>query len=142
MNNIIKIGLILIVGILLIPTASAAGLMDKIQEFIKNDTTDQHKYLPWYSCGHYSRDLAKNASVESLPIGSIMLSNHPVFRGKWNSHIMNYIDISGQIYLIEPQTDHIYPLNQSMYNYYRLYPNGTQVPSNWNVNLAHTGEIK
>ena len=100
-----------------------------------------HKYLPWYSCGHFSRDLAKNASIKNIPVGSVIFSDHQVFRG-YNNHIVNYIEIDEKIYLIEPQTDKIYPLDQSIYKYYRLYPDGAQVPSNWRYNLAYTGKIK
>lgn len=64
--------------------------MTELQTFLENDTTDEHEYLPWYSCGHFSRDLARNASEYNLTIGSVILGNHPVFRG-YNNHIMNYV---------------------------------------------------
>lgn len=130
----------IIILLLLIAPASADELDDVIS-FLKSDQTDTHEYLPWYSCGHYSRDLARNASEHNLSIGSVILSNHPVFRGKWNSHIMNYFVVNESIRLIEPQLDQVIYLNNTEYRYYRLYPDGTQVPSNWDCNLAHTGVI-
>ena len=139
-NHIMKY-IIIILLLLLISSASADELDDVIL-FISEDQTDTHEYLPWYSCGHFARDLARNASEHNISIGSVILSNHPVFRGKWNSHIMNYFTTNGSIKLIEPRTDQIMNLNDTMYGYYRLYPDGTQVPSNRNCNLAHTGVIK
>ena len=128
-------------GGLMINSARAETNITELQTFLEVDTTDQHEYLPWYSCGHFSRDLARNTTEHNLTMGSVMLSDHPVFRGKWNSHIMNYVVLNDSIWLIEPQTDYIMRLNDTMYQYYRLYPDGTQVPSNWDCNLAHTGEI-
>ena len=128
-----------IMALLLIGTCSAE--MSEIKQFLANDTTDQHEYLPWYTCGHFSRDLARNATEHNISIGSVILSDHPVFGGKWNSHIMNYVIENRSIWVVEPQTDQILRLNDTMYQYYRLYPNGIQVPSNWDCNLAHTGII-
>ena len=112
----------------------------KLKEFLDIDKTDEHEYLPWYTCGHYSRGLARNASKHNLTIGSVILSDHPVFRG-YNNHIMNYVVDNTTIILIEPQTDRILALNQTMYTYYHLYPNGVMVPTYWNYNMAHTGMI-
>jgi len=137
----------IIILLLLIAPASADQL-DDIISFLEDDQTDTHEYLPWYSCGHYSRDLARNASEYNLSIGSVILSNHPVFRGKWNSHIVNYVMINDNIVIIDPQTDSLFAMNPGMmfdgkfFKYYRLYPDGAQVPSHWSVNLAHTGVIE
>ena len=119
--------------------AVQASPIEEIEDFLVNDTTDIHEYLPWYSCGHFSRDLAKNASEVNLTIGSSICGNHPVFRGHQN-HIINYVEINDTLYFIEPQTDHIMQLDDvfMQYQYIRLYPDGTQVPSNWNCNLAPT----
>jgi len=130
----------IIILLLLIAPASADQL-DDIISFLEDDQTDTHEYLPWYSCGHYSRDLARNASEYNLSLGSVILSNHPTLRGKWN-HIMNYFTVNESIKLIEPQTDQIMNLNDTMYGYYRLYPDGTQVPTHWNCNFAHTGVVE
>ena len=134
--------------ILLIFLISSIGTANcDINSFLEEDKTNEHEYLPWYTCGHYARDLARNASEYNLSIGSIMLSNHPVFRGKWNSHIVNYIMINDTIVIICPETDQVLALNSGLvfdgksYKYYRLYPDGTQVPTYWNCNLAHTGII-
>lgn len=137
----------ILILLLLIAPASADELDDVIS-FLEVDQTDTHEYLPWYSCGHYSRDLARNASEHTLSIGSVILSNHPVFGGKWNSHIVNYVMINESIVIICPQTDSVIAMNPGMmfdgksFKYYRLYPDGTQVPTYWNCNLAHTGVVE
>ena len=112
----------------------------ELQVFLEVDRTNEHEYLPWYTCGHFSRDLARNATEHNLTIGSVILGNHPVFKGH-NNHIMNYAMDNDTIILIEPQTDRILALNQTMYTYYRLYPDGTQVPTYWRNNMAYTGMI-
>ena len=127
----------ILIMISLLPSVS----MESITSFLLEDKTDKGEHSEWYSCGHFSRDLARNASEQNISMGSVILSNHPVFRGMWNSHIMNYFIINDSIWIIEPQEDHIMRLNDTMYNYYRLYPDGTQVPSYWKSNLAHTGVI-
>ena len=120
---------------------------DNLSLFLSIDQTDKHEYLPWYTCGHYSRSLARNLSLfpeysqYNLTLGSIILSNHPTMRG-YQNHIMNYFIYQGEIWLIEPQTDHIYPLwDEIRFKYYRLYWDGTQVPTYWDCNLAYTGVI-
>ena len=134
--------------ILLIFLISSIGLAScDINSFLEEDKTNEHEYLPWYTCGHYARDLARNASEYNLSIGSVILSNHPVFRGKWNSHIVNYIMVNNTIVIICPETDQVLAFNSGLvfdgksYKYYRLYPDGTQVPTYWKNNLAHTGII-
>lgn len=143
MKILIAVGLLL----LLSTTPTAADELDDVIAFLEVDQTDTHEYLPWYTCGHYSRDLAKNASEYNLSIGSVILGNHPVFGDGYNSHIVNYVTIDDSIVIICPQTDSVFAMNPSMlfdgksFKYYRLYPDGTQVPSNWACNLAHTGVI-
>lgn len=144
---IFAIAILAILATAVIVSAEDSPDLIEIEQFLFNDTTDQHEYLPWYTCGHYSRDLARNASEHNLSIGSMIISNHPVFRGKWNSHVVNYVMLNDTIVVICPETDQILALNPGMvfdgrtFKYYRLYPDGTQVPSNWAVNLAHTGHI-
>lgn len=125
----------MLIFIAVLPPTVHGETLEDIESFLVNDTTDTHHYLPYYTCGHFSRDLSYNASLHNISIGSVILGNNPVLRG-YNNHIMNYIIIENKIYLIEPQTDEISMLNQTMYNYYRLYPDGTQVPSNWMHNFA------
>lgn len=127
----------LVVSIIVYPVSG--NTQDQIQNFLINDTTDQNEYLPYYTCGHYARDTARNASQHNITLGGVILSNHRLFM-TFNNHIMNYY-LDDVIMLIEPQTDQIMRLNDTMYNYYRLYPDGTQTPSNWCVKLAPTGEI-
>lgn len=135
---LIGLSMIAIMGALMIQTCSAE--ITDIEQFLINDITDQHEYLPWYTCGHYARDLSRNASKHNLTIGSVLLSNHPVFRGSDN-HAMNCINVNGLMWIIEPQNDQIMRLNNTGYKYYRLYPVGSQIPSYWIHNLAHTGVI-
>ena len=104
----------------------------------EEDTTDTHEYLPYYTCGHFARELSLNASRENITIGTVILGNHPTLRG-YQNHIMNYYLSNGTIMLIEPQTDQIMHLEDTMFSYYRLYPNGN-APSNWRGNLM-TEEI-
>lgn len=138
-----------IVATMIVPcSAEEHSSLAVVDQFLKNDTTDLREHLVYYNCGHFSRDLARNASKQNISIGSMILSNHPVFRGKWNSHIVNYVMVNGTIAIIDPQTDSIFAMNPGMmfdgkhFTYYRLYPDGTQVPSNWDCNLAHTGRIE
>ena len=132
------IRVLIILLLFLIVPVSADTNMSELQTFLEVDKTDEHEYLPWYSCGHFSRDLVHNASEYNITLGSAILSNHPVFRGKWNSHIINYIKINGTLYFIEPYTDEIMELDIifMQWKYVRLYPDGTQVPSYWDCNLA------
>ena len=133
MKILIAVGLLL----LLIGTTSAEN-MDDVISFLAEDQTDTHEYLAWYTCGHFSRDMARNASDVNLTIGSAICGNHPMFRG-YQNHIINYVDINGTMYFIEPQTDNIMELDIVFmeYKYIRLYPDGTQVPSNWRYNIVH-----
>ena len=126
--------LVVMVVVTCVDIVSGESIED-IESFLMNDITDNREWLSYYSCGHFSRDLARNASLVNITLGSAILGNHPVLRGR-NNHIVNYVIIENKMYLIEPQTDGISLLNQTVYSYYRLYPEGTQVPSNWAHNLA------
>ncbi len=128
---------ILIMGTMLIYSVRAETNITELQDFLEVDTTDEHEYLPWYSCGHFTRDLAHNATEYNISLGGAICGNHPVFRGHQN-HIINYIKINDTLYFIEPQTDQIMQLDEifMQYRYVRLCPDGTQVPSNWAYNLA------
>ena len=147
-HSLIVISLLLV--ILISGFASAEcneTIPQEIINFLEMDTTDENEHLPWYTCGHFTRSLAHNASEYNISMGAAILSDHPVFGGKWNSHIINYIDINGTVYFIEPQHDYIMKLDEVFmtYRFIRLYPGGTQVPSNWDCNLApslKTGGIK
>lgn len=129
----------------LVSIVPASANLDDVFDFLDNDTTDQHEYLPWYSCGHFARDLARNASEHNLSVGSVILSNHPTFGGKWNSHIINYVKVNGTTYFIEPQTDCVISfedLHYLGYRYGRYYVNGVMVPSNWDCKLAHHFDLE
>lgn len=146
-HTTIKLVLIILAVIGTMNCVVAEVTIDELTAFLAEDQTDTHEHLQWYSCGHFARELARNASEHNISIGSVILSNHPVFRGKWNSHIVNYVMINGTIAIIDHRTDRVLGMNPGMsfdgkhFEYYRLYPDGTQVPSNWAVNLAHTGKV-
>ena len=106
-----------------------------IPYFLACDTTDTHEYLTYYTCGHFSRGLAYNASQYNISIGSIILGNRGMLKGHQN-HIANYYEDDNQIWVIEPQNDRILKIEDTGYLYYRLYKDGTQVPSKWRTNLA------
>lgn len=129
----------LLLAILISGIASAEVQLSDITTFIEMDTTDKNEYLPWYTCGHYTREPAYNARDHNISLGAAILSNHPVFRG-YHNHIINYIEIDDVLYFIEPQTDNIMSLDVvfTMYQYILLYPEGSQVPTNWRCNLAPT----
>lgn len=109
--------------------------LEEVQAFLINDTTDTHEYLPWYTCGHFSRELVYNASLNNITLGSVIVGHHPTLRG-FDNHIMNYFTHNDTIYVIEPQNDNIEKIDETMFGYYRLYPDGSQVPTFWNCNLA------
>ena len=129
---------------MIMPVATA--MTPELQKFLLEDNTDKNERMPWYTCGHYARDLARNASLHNISIGSIILSNNICFRG-YNNCIMNYIIYEDNLILIDPQSDQIYALNSGLkcYDqpciYYRLYQDGIMVPSFWQVNFAPTGMI-
>ena len=136
-HSLIAISLLL--ALLISGIASAEVQLSDITTFLETDNTNEHEYLPWYTCGHYTRELAYNARDHNISMGAAILSNHPVFRG-YHNHIINYIEIDDVLYFIEPQTDNIMLLDEIfiMYQYIRLYPDGSQVPTNWRCNLAPT----
>lgn len=133
--------LVLLICCMMIPAASA-----DLSTFLAEDRTDENEYTQWYTCGHYARDLARNASEQNITIGSMILSDNQRFRG-WDNVIVNYVIINDEIVVINAATDKMYALNQGLTysgthrKYYRLYPDGTQVPSFWRNNFAYTGII-
>lgn len=136
--------LIILLAVFVSIVPASANLND-VFDFLDNDTTDQHEHLPWYSCGHFARDLARNVSEHNLSIGGVILSNHPTFSGKWNSHIINYVEVNDTIYFIDPQTDWVMNFDELQYlgyRYGRYYVNGDMVPSNWGCNLAHHFDLE
>lgn len=137
-HTTIKLVLIMLVIIGTMNCVAAEVTIDELRLFLDNDSTGESEYVLWYNCGHAARDLVRNASEHNLTIGSAIVSNHPVFRGKWNSHIINYIYIDGEILFIDTHYDSISSLDGIFFDweYIRLYPDGTQVPSNWACNLA------
>lgn len=113
--------------------------IDNITAFLTNDTTDNHECLPWYTCGHFARSLARNASEQNITMGSAIVGNHPTLRGHGN-HIINYVYVNDELLFIEPQTDTLMYLSDVLFEweYIRLYPDGTQVPTYRTHGLAPT----
>lgn len=127
--------------IILIPDENKSELYLQIEKFLKVNYTDRNKYINGiFTCGDFSRKLALDAYNADLPIGNIIVGIHPTFIGHDN-HIMNYFEDKDEIVIIEPQTDKMYLLSQSMYKYYKLYPPYSVVPTYWK-RLQATGEIK
>ena len=130
----------------IIVSAEEPDELISVEQFLANDTTEQNIKTDWYTCGHYVRDLARNASKHNISMGGIIFSNHPRFAG-YNNHIANYIVIDNRTAIIDARTDQIYALNCGLwiddqyFKYYRLYPDGTQTPSYWSHNLAYTGIV-
>jgi hypothetical protein len=126
--------IILIINIFIAFTIPVSA---NLTEFLTTDTTDQNEYLPYYTCGHFARELTHNAHKINKTMGSAILGDSPVFRG-YNNHIVNYVFINGTLLFIEPQTDNIFKLKDIPYKYIKLYPDGTQVPSQWIYNMQHS----
>lgn len=112
-----------------------AGFNQTIYDFLKSDTTNAHRYTNYYKCGDFTRDLAKNASNQNIILGGMLLGNNKYLQGQKN-HIVNFYIEDNITMIIEPQTDGFYPLNQSMYSYYKMYEDGEQTPSNWKPMIA------
>lgn len=112
----------------------------KVIQFLEDDTTDENEWTQWYTSGHYARDLAKNASLHNISMGSVILGNKKMFRG-YDNYIMNYVMIENVMVTINPENDRLLFLDQTPYKYFRLYPDGTQVPSYWRANFAYSGII-
>lgn len=108
--------------------------------FLEEDTTDENEWTQYYTSGHYARDLAKNASLHNISIGSAILGMNQRFRG-YENHIVNYMIIEDVLIVIDPDNDRLLFMDQTPYKYFRLYPDGTQVPSYWRANFAHDGII-
>lgn len=114
-------------------------LITTLKEFMKRDTTSDKLYSKgYYDCGHFARDLSKNASTENIKIGSIVL--HYDAKGKgYNGHIMNYIIVDDIFYIINPESDFIIPWKDYIHNktwkYYKLYPKGDLAPTRWGGKL-------
>ena len=102
----------------------------ELQNFLTLDQTDTKEYTNVFQCGHFSRQLAKNATAYNITLGGAILGHDPSFRG-YDNHIVNYVYINGTIQFIEPQNDQLMRLNQSGYEYFKLYKNGKYVPSRW-----------
>jgi len=105
--------------------------IEGLNKLLQDDNTNNHTYTSGtYDCGYFSRDLAFNASKNGVIMGGAILGHNPNFNG-YNNHIVNYIYVNNTLTFIEPQTDEIFDFNQSGYEFYKLYPDGKNVPSRW-----------
>lgn len=136
----------ILMGLAIIASAEEGNELSEIERFLEEDATNLNEWTTWYTCGHSARDLSRNASRNNISIGAIILGNHPRFLG-YQNHITNYAIIDGRIAIIDVYSDQIYELNKGLwmndqqFQYYRLYPDGTQVPSFWKRGFTHTGII-
>jgi len=136
--KVIKYGIIFIVLISLVSTINAYTIIpapivsdisyEMLDNFLFNDTTNERNYTDIYQCGHFSRDLAKNASAYNITLGGIITSPNPSFMD-YDNHLMNFIYVNGTMIFIEPQTD--MTSSDLVDDYFKLYPNGKYVPSKW-----------
>lgn len=121
--------LIIFFTLFLIPACSAqvSNLddIDKLNQFLVADKTDQNEWKEYYSCGHYVRDLVESAESQGILLGGALVSNHPVFRTEYdyNTHILNYVYVKNEIVFIDAQTDELYRLSDVFYiwEYVKLY---------------------
>lgn len=134
--------------IMIMMPIGAATTAQELQDFLEQDKTDEREYdYVFYTCGHFSRDLAKNASQYNITMGGLIIGNHPRFKGYGNT-ILNYIMIEDIFVVVDPQTDQLYSLRSNslrghdgnLYKYYRTYTDGTNVPSYW-LPLYYTGKL-
>ena len=108
-------------------------------EFLNNDTVSDKSYgMGSYQCTQFSRDLSAAAKKAGIEIGGIILGNSPNLETLSN-HALNYIIIDNIFYIINPESDFITPwdnyLHKNTYKYYKLYPDGTLLPTRWNNKL-------
>jgi len=129
---------------LILPISTAVGI-DEVTDFLINDPTDRNEYTQMYTCGHFSRDLSYNASLLNITIGAIIVTenSYPLIKG-YGNHLINYFESEGILYFIEPQTDEIMTAEQVWsrgYNYGKLYPDGTQAPTNFRGSMTATYDL-
>lgn len=120
-----------------VPTVNPQLLI--YQEFLEQDKTDEGFYLDdtklnlTYTCGHFTRQLIKNATEQDIFLGSAILGTEKYFRGS-NNHIVCYFTIDREYYFVESQTDDIFSSETAYnygYKYVKLYEKGNQVPTYW-----------
>ena len=116
--------------------------IDQLNQFLAADKTDQNEWKEYYFCSHYTQYLVRNAESYNILLGGAIVSNHPVFGTdySYNTYIINYVYINNEIIFIDSQTDGILRLSDVFFKweYIRLYHDGIQTPSYWNVNFAPT----
>ena len=85
-----------------------SDLMD-LQNFLINDTTDHHEYIPsgenMYICVHFATDLAQNLTEAGYSAGIVVRS------AKWHNrgtgHLLTWCNLNGSLFAIESMNDHV-----------------------------------
>ena len=126
-----KIGLVLVAllvaGCFFIFPAAAVS-MEEVESFLANDTTSERAYngnqMPYYTCGHFTQDLVRNASQEGIRMYPLYLTSRVGC-----DHIMAAVDVNGSWVFIEPISDGVYPEETfwALKKVYRSYRIGTSV---------------
>lgn len=114
------------------------GLAAVIEFLFKDTISDKSYGMGPYQCTQFSRDLSAAAKKAGIAIGGIILGNSPNLE-TYSNHALNYIIIDNVFYIINPDSDFITPWDQYIhkdrYKYYKLYPDGTQLPTTWKDKL-------
>lgn len=84
--------------------------LEILQNFLTNDTTDHHKYIPsgedMYICVHFATDLAQNLINVGYYSGIVVRS------AKWHDrgcgHLLTWVKIDDDLFVIESGNDAIY----------------------------------
>lgn len=110
-------------------------IITTLKEFMERDTTSDKIYSKgYYDCGHFARDLSKNASSVNIKLGSILLHNDAKGQG-YGGHAMNYVIVDNMFYIINPESDFIMSwedyIHRRTWKYYKLYPEGHLIPTKW-----------
>ena len=103
---------------------------DELVAFLNADLTNEREYTSYFTCGHFARELARNATAYNITLGGAIVSPDNNFMD-YDNHLMNYVYINGTLIFIEPQNDQYYPRDGLWYPYHKLYPNGKYTPSRW-----------
>ena len=119
--------------------------LTKVTDFLSQDTTSDKSYgLGPYQCTQFSRDLSAGAKRSEIGIGGIILGNSPNLE-TYSNHALNYIIIDDIFYIINAESDFIIPwddyIHKNRYKYYKLYPDGTLLPTRWTDKLYNVYPI-
>jgi len=88
--------------------------------FLNADLTNEREYTNSFYCGHFAKELARNASKYNITLGAVFVSHDNNFID-YDNHLMNYIYVNEELIFIEPQTDYFYLKEELPYPYHKLY---------------------